>query len=520
MELRNYVKDLIGEYSLIPENSVVVLGLSGGPDSVCLFYLLNSLKGELGFELVCAHVNHGLRGEESDSDEGYVRELCKENGVPLEVVVLGAGELEDKKGLTVEEAARIVRYDFFEDVCAKYGRVAVIAVAHNSDDNAETVMMRILRGTGVDGLSGIPLRRVSERGTDIVRPLLRTDRTSIEQYLSNLGITAKIDSTNLEKDYGRNKIRLAVLPMLDREFSYQPGTAKKQLGRLSANAATDKDYFDVLTDGLIAEHFTLDNRLPRFARNDGDRDCTNEASLCVKVKVDFLVSLHPAVRHRLIVKAFSLVGLKQDIEAVHIRAIERLLEDSGTGKSVNLPHGFGFAISYDDAVFLVPEGGLRVGARNDSTDGARGGGDFEVSLYEIASLCDGESVEYLGFSFSMVGTQGRPPRRPLADTPPKKGNKDGNTEGDLLLDFDLLKAKADFLLIRSRRDGDRIAPTGMSGTKKIQDLFVDLKVDRHERDTILLLATPTEVLWVPEKRKSRSFAPTQETTSLLAVSLV
>jgi tRNA(Ile)-lysidine synthase len=516
MELRDNVKALIDEYSLIPANALVVLGLSGGPDSVCLFYILNDLKKELGFELVCAHVNHGLRGEESDADELYVQNLCIENKVPLEVLVLEAGELSEKKGVTVEEAARLVRYNFFEDQISRYikdGMAPIIAVAHNSGDNAETVLLRILRGTGVDGLSGIPLRRKTESSTTIIRPLLLTARNEIDEYLDALGVIPKIDSTNLEADYGRNKIRLNVLPLLDNEFGYQPGTTSKQLGRLASNAATDKDYFDMLTDEILKTHFVFDGGLRVGARNDildGRSDSLDGRNgvgrgISAKVDVDFLVSLHPAVRHRLIVKAFSLIGLKQDIEAVHIAAVENLLENSGTGKSASLPHGFSFAISYDDAVFLAP------------AEDAAPAGDFEVSLDEIAALGEGDAVSYLGFSFAL--RRGEPPR-PHSGTSCGAHTVSPSTEENFSLDFDELKKMASVLVLRPRRGGDRIAPSGMSGTKKLQDLFTDMKIDRQERGRLLLVCTPTEVLWVPGKRKSRSFAPGGETRSLLTISLV
>ena len=318
---------------LIEDGQSVVLGLSGGPDSVCLLYELL----ELGFSVVCAHVNHGLRGEESDGDEEWVKELCEKLGVALYVRRIDAAALAKEKGLTVEEAGREARYAFFDELCERNGGDVVIAVAHNSDDQAETVLMRILRGTGTDGLSGMAKRRMSAAGFDIVRPLLCRTRAEIEGRLLEYGACARSDESNKDAAYLRNRLRCEVFPYLEKSLGLD---LKHGLLRLSENAAEDRDYFDAVVDEALDEYLEYE------AEN-------------VSLPAELLAGVHPAIRHRLVRAVFAELGLGRDIAAVHLAAADSLLAtwQSGgeaSGKRVEFPLDYTFGISGKKAVFRAP----------------------------------------------------------------------------------------------------------------------------------------------------------------------
>ena len=318
---------------LIEKEKTVVLGLSGGPDSVCLLLELLEL-GIARNNIICAHVNHGLRGEESDGDEEYVAALCEKLGVELEVLRIDAAALAKENGLTVEEAGREARYTFFDELCEKYGEGNIIAVAHNRDDQAETVLMRILRGTGTDGIAGIPKKRKSAAGNLIVRPLLGVSREEILKRLAEYGENARMDGSNSDTAYLRNKLRLEAFPYLEEKLDLD---LKQGLVRLSENAAEDKDYFDIVVEEALDEYL--------------DEECSISAEL--------LASVHPAIRHRLIRAVFREMGLDRDIAAVHLAAADSLLATwqgggEASGKRVEFPRDYTFGISGKNAVFRAP----------------------------------------------------------------------------------------------------------------------------------------------------------------------
>lgn len=200
------VLSVIKRYNMLENCDRIVVGLSGGADSVCLLSVLNSLKAEYGFSLVAAHINHGIRGEEAQRDEESCKRLCESLNVPLEILHADIPTLSKQQGIGEEECGRIVRYDFFRSLAGEKGK---IATAHNLNDNAETLLLNLVRGAGSKGACGIPPVR-----DNIIRPLIETDRESIEKYCQENELQYVTDSTNLECEYSRNKIRIKVLPTL------------------------------------------------------------------------------------------------------------------------------------------------------------------------------------------------------------------------------------------------------------------------------------------------------------------
>ena len=200
------VLSVIKRYNMLENCDRIVVGLSGGADSVCLLSVLNSLKAEYGFSLVAAHINHGIRGAEAQRDEESCKKLCESLNVPLEILHADIPTLSKQQGIGEEECGRIVRYDFFRSLAGERGK---IATAHNLNDNAETLLLNLVRGAGSKGACGIPPVR-----DNIIRPLIETDRKSIENYCEENELQYVTDSTNLECEYSRNKIRIKVLPTL------------------------------------------------------------------------------------------------------------------------------------------------------------------------------------------------------------------------------------------------------------------------------------------------------------------
>lgn len=248
--LKEEVLKKIKTYNLIEKNDKVVIGVSGGPDSICLLHLLYSIKKELGFEIVVAHINHQIR-EVADSETEYVKDFCKNLEIECFVKKENILELakEQKKG--TEEAGRQVRYDFFEDVAQKTNSNK-IATAHNSNDRAETVILNILRGSGISGLKGIEAMRDNK----YIRPLIFTKREKIEEYCQENNLNPKIDESNMENIYNRNKVRNIIIPYIEKEFNKN---IIQTINRLSDVATEENEFLQKLTEEQYNTISTIEN---------------------------------------------------------------------------------------------------------------------------------------------------------------------------------------------------------------------------------------------------------------------
>ena len=254
------VKKNIEEKKLIDKGDMVVLGLSGGPDSVCLFSILQGLRDEIGFEMSCVHVNHMLRGKDAEADLDYCCKLCEKNDIRFFPFVVNVREEAEKCKVSFEEKGREIRYEKFLSVADEYkdsGKRVKIAVAHHFDDQAETIIMRIMRGTGTDGLAGMRFMR-EENGIPIVRPLLNIKKEDINDYCSKVGLMPRIDCTNEQSDYVRNRIRLELLPYMREYFNEKVDESICRLGDL---AALDREYFDVLTEDVLSESEVIKDKV-------------------------------------------------------------------------------------------------------------------------------------------------------------------------------------------------------------------------------------------------------------------
>ena len=317
------IQGTIAEHGLIPKGAHVVLGLSGGPDSVCLFSVLSMLAEQLDLKLHAVHVNHQLRGDAADQDQEFVEQMCLNAGVPLDVIVFDCAKLAKDMGITTEEAGRIKRYQAFDDAADRVLRddpdaEVRIAVAHNYDDQAETIMFRLMRGTGPDGLAGMEYIREDERGHMLIRPLLDCRKKDIVRFLMKEKIDARLDETNEEAVYSRNAIRLDIFPFLEK---YSPNF-RDALVRLGNVAREDKALMHSLAEQVMEYAITeIGDGYIQFSRKK-------------------LSKISVPVRRRVLSLAASQIGLSEDLTQAHFTATDGILLNGGPSASIDLPHGY------------------------------------------------------------------------------------------------------------------------------------------------------------------------------------
>ncbi|MDD7216480.1 MAG: tRNA lysidine(34) synthetase TilS, partial [Firmicutes bacterium] len=238
--MKKKILKTIREHNLITEGMHIVLGLSGGPDSVCLFSVLTELAGEMNLTLHPVHINHRFRPGAAEEDQAYVEELCRSNGLSCRSFVYDCPAMAREQKLTPEEAGRKARYEAFFKVAGEIHASGVpaskiaVAVAQNANDQCETILFRILRGTGTDGLSGIAYKRKGQGGFHVIRPLLDITRDEIEKYCADRNLNPRIDHTNSETVYTRNRIRLELIPYLADNFNSNIVETVNRLGRIAA----------------------------------------------------------------------------------------------------------------------------------------------------------------------------------------------------------------------------------------------------------------------------------------------
>ena len=340
------VRQTINAHDLIRQGDHIVLGLSGGPDSVCLFHVLLRLSAELGLTIHPVHVNHRFRPGAAERDQAYAEMICAKAGLSCRTFVVDVNALAEKLGMTSEEAGRKVRYDAFyqvaQEIAAAPGVQAAadvpnvrIAVAQNANDQAETILHRILRGTGTDGLSGIAYERY-ERGIPVIRPLLDVPRNEIEAYCRENGLDPVTDHTNYEPIYTRNRIRLELLPLLEEYNENIVGT----LTRLGGIAAADKEYLWREAERAYA----------RLLRTD-DAGANHADARQVVLDRAGLAELPDAIRHRVIAKAFSEIGLTSDISEERLRAADEIIKKKQAPKRVQFPRGYLLIVKQGQARF-------------------------------------------------------------------------------------------------------------------------------------------------------------------------
>ncbi len=449
--LKTLSQEILAE-RLLEKDDTVVVGTSGGPDSMALLHLLLGLNKELGWQLKLhiAHFNHQLRGQEAEKDAGFVQAAADSLSLPCTIEARPIAELAEKESLGIEEISRRERYEFLERVCLKIGS-KIVAVGHHADDNSETILHRVLRGTGLRGLSGIPRsRRLSSGGNvRVIRPLLRMTAASLCEYLANTGIAYREDRTNESTEPMRNRIRHVILPLIETEVNPQ---VRDALTRLGEQAAWINEYLRETVhrtfETLIISH-------------------TDQA---LTLNADAMTRKSRIVQTELIRLAYLTFELgEQDLSFNHLVSVQELIAEKGSGKQVKLPGGMTVEKRYHQLVFSLP------------TDEPR-----ETIAAEIAVHLPGCTllpIRCLEINCSIDNAQ------------PEDITRLRHARGKLEEHIDL-EAVHPPLVVRKRRPGDRFFPLGAPGSKKLSDFLIDLKVDPKDRDRVAILCDQLGPIWI------------------------
>lgn len=297
----NKVIETIKKYNLINENDKIVIGVSGGPDSMCLLHILNEIKNSLNFEIVVAHINHMIR-EEADDETEYVQRYCNKIGVQCFIKKINVIEKSNQEKTGTEEAGRKARYDFFEEVLNEVN-ANKIATAHNANDNAETVLMNIFRGAGTSGLKGIePIRNGK-----FIRPIIECERYEIEDYCKQMDLNPKIDKSNFENVYTRNKIRNILIPEIKEQFN--PNIIEA-LNKLSYISRQENEFIEKYVDDIMKNSLII--------KNDADNSDVKE-SYGMIIDLRKFNCLDNFIKSKIIFLAIkNTIGTTQGIEKVHV----------------------------------------------------------------------------------------------------------------------------------------------------------------------------------------------------------
>ncbi|MBC8061503.1 MAG: tRNA lysidine(34) synthetase TilS [Clostridiaceae bacterium] len=453
------VLNTIEKNSMFNKGDRVIVAVSGGPDSMSLLHLLNQLSKQLEISLIVAHVNHCLRGLEADKDQEFVHNFCEDFKIECYSKRIDINKIAKANNVSSETAGRDARYGYFIELKDKY-KVNKIALAHNANDQAETVLMRIIRGTGLEGLVGIkPVREET-----YVRPLLNITRPEIEEYCVTNNINARLDKTNLENIYTRNKIRLELIPYLEKNFNQDIVNGLIKLGDI---AKKDNDFIEKHVDFSYKKY---------CHRKQGKVIIKSEA-----------FKEHESVLSRLIRRTFQEVnGNLYNFEKVHIYDIISI-QKQGTGKVITLPSAVNAINEYGDIIITKEE--------NSS----------EIEKYETFLHINEENrIQHIGMNITLKLLHSE-----------KKINF---TDKPNIRNFDFDKVTGD-IIVRNRKDGDKFSPFGMKGTKKLKDLFIDLKVKKSERSKIPLICFGEDIAWIVGYRVSEKFKITSDTKNILQIKL-
>ena len=455
--------DSIRDNNLLPDKKPLLVAVSGGPDSVCMLHILWQLRNELKLNLHVAHLDHQLRGEESEADARYATELARRLDIPITIETRSVLSYRTKYRLSLEEAAREVRYTFFSELAQAIGANCV-AVGHTQDDHIETILMHLIRGSGTEGLRGLqPLTqwRLGDNRISVVRPLLTVTRAETVAYCQNYELAPRTDSTNLSMSPLRNKIRLQLLPLLT---EYNPSIAEA-LQRTARIAADEMDFIERLGDIAWAKKAKIKNNT-------------------VLIDKEGLIREHPAAQRYLLRRAVQqITGNLKDIEAHHIEDIIAALRKPA-GKIIQLPYRLVFTVEYDrfllgyDPAALSPFPPLH-GEFTLKVPGKTQAGDWMVKT-EIVRCAEMKKENELTAYF----------------------------------DFDKLGNK---LSVRTYRPGERFQPLGMNEPKKLSDFMIDARIPHAWRSRLPITYSPKQIVWIVGYRIDERVKVTTETKRVLMV---
>ena len=460
------------EFHMVSPGDLVLAGVSGGADSVCLFLALLGLRKQLQFSLEVIHVEHGIRGEESRQDAAYVKELCKRYQVTCHEVAVDVPAYCAQTGLGTEEAARVLRYDVFARFAKEKG--GKIALAHHMEDNAETILFQMVRGSSLTGLCGMQPVRKEENGICYIRPLLFFHRAEVEAFLRTQEVAWCVDSTNIQLEYSRNFLRGNVIPELKKVNTQ----AVEHINQTAEHLSEIRDYLDFETEKAWKRLVQIQERL--------------------RLDTKGILELHPVLQRELAYKALVFMAKrKKDITSTHVADLLALCKGQ-SGKRISLPYGM-MAWKEFESVYMA------------SSDNVDSDEDAWEEVYEISEEMLKEMLSSGKERTILFGIQGESIRcrvfennGELVEIPRKTYTKW----------FDYDKIKKGFC-IRTRRSGDYFISDAAGHRKKLKTYFVDEKIPANERGKRWLLAQENEVLWLVGGRISEHIKVSQKTNLIL-----
>lgn len=461
--MQDIVLCTIAEHQLLDTGDYVLVAVSGGPDSVALLHWLYTHQQMLQIRLACAHFNHGFRDQESDEDEAFVANLCRQWEVPYFQQKANLKPLIEAGGVNLQAISREYRYRFLLETAEQIG-AGRIALAHHRDDQVETIMMRFLRGTGTTGLIGMPYERSLSVSVSSIRPFLDITKDQILSYLKLHHLPSRIDSSNLKTDYTRNRIRLELLPQLQ-QYNVNFSSSILSLARMLEEDEAEimrqaREQFEQITN--------ISNR-----SDDGE----------IRLKLsDFRLLSHSLQRRVIKLICNYLSKNEEEVPFLHIEAVRSLcLQDEP--RQWDLPWSIRLYVRYGEALFKR--------LQTDSTVDP-----FYCLFNAPATILLPQTNDRITCSITTV-----------MDEP----------ENDKIAYFDYDRIQQQ-LIIRTRVPGDRIWIEGLAGHKKVKDIFIDNKIPREERERIPLLFAGDALLWIVGVRKSSYGKVNQNTKRFLRCS--
>lgn len=465
------IEKFIQKYHMLTCGDKVIAGVSGGADSVCLFLMLLELRKKIGFDLIAVHVHHGLRGEAADQDQRFVEALCEQHRIPLEIFRVNLESIAKKRKQSLEEAGRMVRREAFDSVCQKYGGNK-IALAHHQNDNAETLLWNLSRGTGLDGLGGI--RPVNGK---FIRPLLCMNRKEIEEYLSKRKQSYCIDETNAGTDYTRNKLRHLVLPILEEQVN---SAAVRHMNETMEQIWELQEYMQEQVEAAYQE----------CVQEHSEKACW------IQIQQNSFETFPELIKKMVIRKGMEQVGgKKRDLSHKHVDVMMELMNKQ-VGRTLDLPYEMHAKRNYE---------GIRLEKRRTYSSG-------EEKKAEIMQECmselniPGEIILADRNLKVRCKILEKPKNLSIKDIPQKIYTK--------WFDYDIIKSS---LYIRTRQAGDNIVIDEKGHQKKLKSWFVDEKIPKEVRDSQLLLAENNDILWVLGHRMSQAYQVKQSTKWILQI---
>ncbi|WP_422659030.1 tRNA lysidine(34) synthetase TilS [Paenibacillus sp. EC2-1] len=462
------VEDLAREKQLWTARDVIIVAVSGGPDSVALLHVLHEISTRsTPLTLICAHVHHGFR-QESDDEAVMVQNLGESLGILVETAYIDVPAYMEQSGKGVQEAARDKRYEFLFEVAEKYSARS-IALAHHADDQAETVLMRLLRGTGPSGLAGMKIKRV-QKNVELIRPFLRINKTDLIELCDQRGYSYAVDHSNLTTKYRRNAVRLEVLPYLE-QYNGQISSSLNQLAEVTGE---EDDFMEL----------TAENAYRSLVREIDGRLAFDAPSF---------LGLHVALQRRLIKLILNYLSADQEnTDFVKIETVRQgVIQERRTNWRLDLGGGLTCIREYGEVSFYPKP--------------LAGQGNY---IYQLNSP-DGRNLVLpeIGKILKLVRMNGEEMRDSIK-----------MSSGEASFDADQLVFP---LTIRSRRPGDKIKIMGLNGSKKVKDILIDEKIPPSVRSVIPMVCDGSgSIVWIPGVRRSVHAAVGRHTTCILRMELV